>query len=201
VPPNSRISNDSRSLQGCLLSQIGEPSIQDRQATRLNRSERDPHPAVVPRIGYLALSHEVDARVRNPQSDLRSSWERSSSFDKTSKDAQILDMRCQLLLRHNVRDLNSGNELETLRAMPFKINRWATSTPFGFYSTGVAGKTNESRVDKYRDFTWANQRLFLDLVNNLGWIRHSIAALRATREVDFHRRDGGAGSHFQGIAE
>jgi hypothetical protein len=56
-------------------------------------------------------------------------------------------------------------------------------------------------VDKYRDFTWANQRLFLDLVNNLGWIRHSIAALRATREVDFHRRDGGAGSHFQGIAE
>lgn len=49
-------------------------------------------------------------------------------------------MRCQLLRRHNVRDLNSSNELETLRAMPFKINRWATSTLFGFYSTGVARK-------------------------------------------------------------
>jgi hypothetical protein len=53
-------------LPGLLLSQVGKPSIQDRQATRLNGSERDPHPAIVPRIGYLALSYEVDARVRNP---------------------------------------------------------------------------------------------------------------------------------------
>jgi hypothetical protein len=51
-------------------------------------------------------------------------------------------MRCKLLLRYNIRDLNPGDEKETLRAMPFSGNRGTTSR--GFYRTEVGSKTNES---------------------------------------------------------
>ena len=100
-----------------LLSQLGKPSVQDRQAAWLNRSERDPHSAVLSRIGYLALGHEVHARVRNSQSDLCSGWERSSGLNKTSEHTQILGVRCKLLFRHDVRDLNPSNKGEALRSM------------------------------------------------------------------------------------
>jgi hypothetical protein len=131
---------------GLLLSQIGKPSIQDRQATGLNGSECDPHPAVLPCIGYLALSHEVDAPVRNSHSDLCSGRERSSRFDKTSEDAQILDVRSQLLFGHDIYDLNPGNEGETLRAMPFGMNRLATSPVSDSIASESSAEQNQLRT-------------------------------------------------------
>jgi hypothetical protein len=44
-----------------LLSHVHEARVQDWQAVWLNRSECDSHPAVVSRIGYAALGHEVYA--------------------------------------------------------------------------------------------------------------------------------------------
>jgi hypothetical protein len=136
-----------------LLSQTGKPSVQDRQAAWLDRSERDPHPAVVSRIGYLALGHEVHARVRNSQSDLCSGWERSSRLNKTSEHTQVLGVRCKLLFRHDVRDLNPSNEGETLRAMPFRRDQVGDLIWIGFYSHRNLWQTKITRTGGRSDPT------------------------------------------------
>jgi hypothetical protein len=84
--------------------------------------------------------------VRNSHSDLCSGRERRRRFDKTSEHAQILDVRSQLLFRHDIYDLNPGNEVETLRAMPFGMNRLATSPVSDSIASESSAKQNQLRA-------------------------------------------------------
>ena len=111
-----------------LLSQVREPSVQDRLALRLNREEGNSHPRVGSRMGYLPQSGDVCASARYPQSDLGPLWERAPCCHKTPEQGQVPGMSSKLLLRLHVGESNRSQERTTRsNAMGPGRNREATS--------------------------------------------------------------------------
>jgi hypothetical protein len=52
----------------------------------------------------------------------------------------------QLLFRQKVRDLNPGNKGETLRSMPFRVNRRMTSTYRILFHPESKAKQNQTAI-------------------------------------------------------